>query len=214
MVRTLAIIAGYNEEKRIGNVVKGAGKYVDRVIVIDDGSTDRTSKVAKSCGAMVIRQLPNQGVGAATARGIRHALRMRPEKILILDADGQHKPEYIPQFIAALGDADYVYGRRDLSNYPFNRKIGNFGLTLLSNLLCPTGIKDTECGYRAFKYHVAKNLRLSSKRYEREMDFIWNVWKNKWKVAEIKIVVPVFHPKRAIMRGLHNFWWLFKRRMS
>jgi hypothetical protein len=73
---------------------------------------------------------------------------------------------------------------------------------------------DTECGYRAFSLSAAKKLDLKSEKYEIEMDFAFNVWKNNFKVKQIRIEVPIFHSKTAIGRGFRNFSFLLKRRMS
>lgn len=215
MPRTVALIAAYNEEGRIRPVLAGTKKFVDRVIVIDDGSTDRTAAIATAAGAKVLRLKRNVGKGGALRAGLKLALDLRPDVMIFLDADGQHDPKHIPRFLEKLrGDVKYVYGRRDLSNYPMNRKIGNWGLTFLTNLLCPTGIRDTECGYRAIAADAVKKLDMRAERYAVEMDFAYFVWKNGLKVDSIDIKQPVFHPKAAVSRGFRNFFWLLKRRFG
>lgn len=212
-MKTVALIAAYREEKRIGNVIKQTKKYVDNIIVVDDGSDDKTREVAKRAGAEVIRYEKNRGKGYATKIGLVKARSLKPEIIILLDADGQHDPKYIPSFIDAIKNgADYVYGKRNLHNYPFNRKIGNWSLIILTNLLCPTKIRDIESGYRAFTYQVAKKLVLRSERYELEMDFAYEAWRNKLKISYVEIKVPHYYPKPAIIRGLENFFYLVKRR--
>jgi glycosyltransferase involved in cell wall biosynthesis len=214
-MKVMAVIPAYNEEKRIRDTVLKTRKYVDKVIVVDDGSVDKTTSIAKKAGAEVIRYEPNQGVCNATKVGLKKAISLKPDIIVFLDADGQHNPRYIPYFIEAIENgADYVCGKRDLSRYPFNRKIGNFGLTFLTNLLCPTGIMDTECGYRALKLSAAKKLDLKLRGYGREMDFSYNVWKNNFKVKQIKLDARDFRPKSAIKRGFKNFFYLLKRRLD
>jgi len=213
--KVIVIIPAYNEEKKIGNVVKYVKRFVDRVIVVDDGSVDRTAEMAKKAGANVIRNVKNQGVDYASRIGLENAIRMRPDTILFVDADGQLDPKYIPRFLKAIEDgADYVAGWRDLSNYPLDRKIGNWGLTKLSNIFCPIGIHDTECGYRAMTLEAAKKIKLIGNKYEREMDFVCEIWKNKFKVKEVKIKVPVFYSKPAIKRGIKNFLFLLKKRFN
>jgi len=213
--KVIAVLPAYNEEKRIRNTVLKTKKYADKVIVVDDGSLDKTSLIAKKAGAEVIRYEHNQGVCNATRVGLKRAISLKPEIIIFLDADGQHDPKYIPYFVEAIENgADYVCGKRDLSRYPFNRKIGNLGLTLLTNILCPTGIMDTECGYRALKLSAAKKLVLKASGYGREMDFAYNVWKNKLKIKQIKLGADKFHPKSAIGRGFKNFFYLIKRRLD
>jgi glycosyltransferase involved in cell wall biosynthesis len=212
-MKIVAVIPAFNEEKRVGNVIKKTKKYVDKVIVVDDGSKDKTAEVSKKAGAEIIRYEKNRGKGYAIRLGLKRAISLKPGIIIFLDADGQHNPDYIPYFIKAIEDgADYVCGYRDLSKYPFNRKIGNWGLKVLTNLLCPTGIMDTECGFRAFNLKAAKKLNLKSERYEMEMNFAFNAWKNKFKIKQIRIEVPVFHSKTAIKRGFKNFFYLLKMR--
>ena len=213
--KVIAVISAYMEEKRITDVIKKTKKYVDRVMVVDDGSHDKTSEVSRRAGAEVIRYENNQGVGYATKIGLIKAIEEKPYIILFLDADGQHDPSYIPEFIEKINQGfDYVYGRRDLSNYPMDRKIGNWGLQFLTNIFCPTGIRDTESGYRALSLEAAKKVRLVGKRYEREMDFAYNVWKNGLRVSYVSIKVPKFHPKFAIIRGFKNFFFLLRRRFN
>ncbi len=221
--KIIAIIPAYNEEKtgKISSVIRKTKKYVKNVIVVDDGSTDNTSKVAKRAGAKVIRYKMNQGILYATYLGIKEALKDKADIIVILDADGQHDPKYILEFISKIREGyDYVYGKRNIENYPLNRKIGNFGLTFLANFFCPTGISDTECGYRAFSRKAARKIKLyyklrsdrRPKGYEREMNFIYEVWRNKLKVDRIVLAQTVFHPKKAVARGFKNFFWLLKKR--
>jgi glycosyltransferase involved in cell wall biosynthesis len=214
-MKSVALMTAFNEGKRIKPIILKAKKHVDKVIVVDDGSTDNTCSVSKKAGATVIRYSVNMGKGYALRIGLKKALTLKPGIIVFLDADGQHKPEYIPQFIEAIKKgADYVYGKRNLSKYPFSRKLGNFGLTLLTNLLCPTGIMDTECGFRALTSKSAKKLSLKADSYGIEMDFAYSAWKNKFKISKVKIEVPVFHPKSAFARGFSNFSYLLYRRFN
>ncbi|MDH4130017.1 MAG: glycosyltransferase family 2 protein, partial [Spirochaetota bacterium] len=185
----------------------------DNIIVVDDGSKDRTKEIAKKAGAKVIRYGKNKGVDYASRIGLEGVIKMKSDIILFIDADGQLDPKYIPEFIKAIENgAEYVSGWRDLSNYPLDRKIGNWGLTKLTNIFCPTGLHDTECGFRAMSIETAKKIKLIGNRYEREMDFAYEIWRNKLKVKEIKIKVPVFYSKSAIKRGFNNFLFLLKRR--
>src|SRR3990172_8275621 len=97
--KTVVVIPAFNEETRIGKTVLGVAKYADRIIVVDDGSLDQTSSVAKSSGAHVVRYRPNRGMGNAIRLGLERAIGLNPEVIVLMDADGQHDPNYIPQFV-------------------------------------------------------------------------------------------------------------------
>ena len=213
--KVIAIIPALNEEKTIGKVIKVVKKFVDDVIVIDDGSKDKTAEISKKAGARVIKFEKNRGVDYASRIGLENAIKMKPNIILFTDADGQLDPRYIPEFINSIkSGADYVAGWRDLSSYPLDRRIGNWGLTKLSNILCHTGLHDIECGFRAMSINAARKIKLKGIGYEREMDFAYEVWRNKIKVKEVKIKVPIFYPKSAIKRGFKNFFFLLKRRFN
>jgi glycosyltransferase involved in cell wall biosynthesis len=211
--KVVAVIPAYNEAKRIRETIIGTKKFVDKIIVVDDGSPDGTAKVAKAAGVQVMVHDVNRGKGAAIRTAFNEVFKLRPEIIVLIDADGQHDPKYIPYFIDAIRKgADYVCGRRDLSSYPLNRKIGNLCLTILTNLFCPTGIMDTEGGFRALTLSAARKMELKADRYGIEMDFAYSVWKNKLRVKQIQVYAPVFYSKAAIGRGFRNFFYLVRRR--
>ena len=115
-MKTLIIIPAYNEELTIGSVVALARKYGD-VLVVDDGSADRTSEIARNAGAFVIKHETNMGKGAALRTGFEYALSMDYKIVVTLDADGQHNPDEIPVLLEPIvnGKADLVIGSRYLN---------------------------------------------------------------------------------------------------
>jgi len=217
-MRVIAVLPARNEAPRIGKVIAGIKRTraVDRIIVVDDASSDETAKVARKAGAQVIRLAKHGGVGAATRAGLAAALRLNPQAIIFIDADGQHDPRYIPQFLKRINEGyDFVIGRRDLSHYPLKKRFGNFMLHGLAELLAPTGIKDPECGFRMITAEAARKLDLRANKYNICMDFVYNAWKNKFKVAQVRINVPVYYKMKGtkIRTGIANFWWLLRRRV-
>ncbi|HET6407289.1 MAG TPA: glycosyltransferase family 2 protein, partial [Chthoniobacteraceae bacterium] len=131
-----ALIPCYFEERNIRDVAGRTRGQLETVLVVDDGSTDRTFAEARDAGVEVIRHEKNLGKGAAIKTGLRE-LTLRPsvEWILILDGDGQHLPEEIPNFFAAANahEASMVVGNRmsDTRKMPFVRKLTNLTMSVL-----------------------------------------------------------------------------------
>ena len=149
----IACIPAYNEEKTIAKVVLQTKKYVDKVLVCDDGSTDMTSEIAESLGAIVVRHEKNLGKGAALRSFFAAGQKVGAEVLVTLDGDDQHDPEEIPKLVEPIlrGDADMVIGCR----FPFNdsiqarRRWGNHVLNFFTNLSAG-GARDTQSGFRAY----------------------------------------------------------------
>ena len=126
-----ALLPAYNEEVSIGSVVLRTRKYADRVVVIDDGSSDRTSEVAALAGAVVLRHAKNQGKGAALKTGFES---LNGDAVIVtIDTDGQHDPADIPRLVDPIlrGEADMVNGSRYLNgnkkDTPLYRRLGQSG---------------------------------------------------------------------------------------
>ncbi len=125
----IALIPAWNEERFIGDVVRGALKYVP-VVVIDDGSTDRTAQVAEEAGAEVVRHKVNSGKGVALNTGFDHAVARGVDAAITLDADGQHDPDEIPLFIEAFRGRERPHHRQarfltDAGEEPIRQSCGH-----------------------------------------------------------------------------------------
>ena len=130
----IALIPAYNESQHISQVVRQALKYLP-VLVVDDGSQDSTALDAETAGAEVLRQVPNQGKGAALINGFRLAVQRGYDAIVMLDADGQHDPDEIPAFLKAFADShpDLIVGQRQFRYMPRLRRTTNtFGTWVFS----------------------------------------------------------------------------------
>jgi glycosyltransferase involved in cell wall biosynthesis len=145
----LALIPGYQEGPRIAAVVEGARAHLP-VVVIDDGSTDDTAARAEAAGAIVLRQHPNAGKGAAIRMGFRNALERGALAVVTLDADGQHDPAEIPTFLAAFesGKPELIIGRRDFSSMPFVRRLSNTLGGWIFSAAVGRRVADNQSGYR------------------------------------------------------------------
>jgi glycosyltransferase involved in cell wall biosynthesis len=142
------VIPAFNEEEAIGAVVEGvrqAGGWLE-VLVVDDGSTDRTAESAEGAGARVVRHPYNKGNGAAVKTGIREA---RGEVVVLMDGDGQHDPAEIHRLIAPLGIHDMVIGARSARDQAWTRALGNAVFNALASWLAARSIPDLTSGFRA-----------------------------------------------------------------
>lgn len=187
-----AVIPAYNEERFIASVVLQTRHHAQHVIVVDDGSRDRTAQLAEAAGATVIRHPRNAGKAAALSSGFCAALKLEPRVLVCLDADAQHEPAEIPQVIQPIleGQADVVIGSRFLttkSDIPVWRQVGQHTLTALTNSMSGTRVTDSQSGFRAFSPAAVKALRLNSQglSVESEMQFLFEP--AGLRVAEVPI---------------------------
>jgi glycosyltransferase involved in cell wall biosynthesis len=174
VTQILALIPAYNESSRIASVVTGARVHLP-VWVVDDGSTDDTAARAEEAGARVLRQVANQGKGAALRSGFRRALADGCEAVLTLDADGQHDPAEIPKFLQAYADrhADLIIGARDFRQIPPVRRIANtLGRWSLSWAL-GRPVRDNQSGYRLISRRLVEVVLTSQEHgFEFEVEMI------------------------------------------
>ena len=206
---TVALIPAYNEEGRVGAVVREAKKYVDLVIVADDGSADNTAKEAEEAGAVVIRHPQNMGKGAAVATLIKAALAADAKYAVLLDADGQHDPADIPKFLQALkSGADHAVGNRfPHTKMPTIRRLGYKALALLHRILIAK-LNDPFNGYRAFTQRALEKLFQDfDPAYGIETEI--NLRMSRLRTKEIVINVK-YHRESSkemfILQGLNIFW--------
>jgi len=177
----IVAIPCFNEELFIGSVVLKTKDYVDRVVVIDDGSTDKTAMVAEKAGAIVISHDSNKGKGAAVSSAVEYANKTGCKVLVLLDGDGQHEPAYIPSLIKPVIEdrADMVVGSRYMhvkSSIPGYRTWGHRVLTLFTNLGSRVRLTDSQSGLRAFspKAMQAFSFVEQGLSVESEMQFLAN----------------------------------------
>lgn len=157
----------FNEESYIAKTIIGCRKYVDKIIVVDDGSTDVTAEIAEVLGATVIRHPKNMGYGAAVQTIFKTAREMNADAMVIIDSDGQHNPEEIPKLMEPIisGKADMVIGSRylngDRKKTSVYRRLGQIVLDRATNLNSGLHFTDTQSGFRAFAAHTAPVFRFS-----------------------------------------------------
>jgi len=150
------VIPAYNEEKTVGEVTREVRQSLPdaRILVVDDGSTDATARVAREAGADVISHPLNKGNGAAVKTALR---AISGGRVAILDGDGQHDPRDLGRLIAGLDDFDLVVGARSFANDNGSllRNLGNILLRRLATFLAEQAIPDLTSGLRAFRHNIA-----------------------------------------------------------
>ena len=145
------------------------------MLVVDDGSRDDTAAKAEAAGAVVLRQVPNQGKGAALRAGFRWALEQGKTAVVTLDADGQHDPAEIPSFLEAHAakNCDLIIGERDFSHMPFVRKLSNAIGRRVFSWAMGRHIPDNQSGYRLLSRRLMEALLQSPEQgFEFEMEMI------------------------------------------
>ncbi len=185
----VALIPAYNADRFVGDVVRRAKTHVP-VVVVNDGSKDRTLAEATAAGATVIDQQPNQGKGAALQRGFRAALDEGVAAVITLDADGQHDPDEIPLFVEkfrATG-ADLIIGERDFSRMPLVRRLSNTVGRRAFSWAMGRRVNDNQSGYRLLSRRLMEGVLASGERgFEFEMDMIVVAVKRGWRIEGVPI---------------------------
>ncbi|MEM5830979.1 MAG: glycosyltransferase family 2 protein [Candidatus Aenigmatarchaeota archaeon] len=201
----VAIVPAFNEEKTIDEVVKRLKKLNFEVIVVDDGSRDKTYEIAKKSGAIVIKHKKNKGKGFAIKTGIEYVIENLPNTkyIILIDADLQHLPEEAPRLIKKLEEGyDLVKGYRSWKDVPFRHKLGNYFWSFLFFLFFGKYIRDLGNGYIAMKFEAAKILRkVLSGGYIIEAKILKECIKNNLKLGFVPVTVK-YYRKSRILRGI------------
>lgn len=177
----LAILPAFNESSRIGPVIKSCLRFVDKVVVIDDGSQDETQKVSEAAGAVVVRHAQNRGKGAAIRTAFETFAADSLPWLVLLDSDGQHDPADIPMLYdsAQRGSFDLVLGNRmrDTRRMPWVRIATNRFMSWLISRIAGQPMPDTQCGYRLFSRRLLGSLDLNftTTHYDLESEILFQV---------------------------------------
>ena len=193
MKNIAALIPAYNASGTIGAVVSGVAAYLPlaNTFVVDDGSIDKTSFEAVSAGARVLKHTANRGKGAALRTGLDFVLQASFDAVITLDADLQHPPDYIPQFIElyAKETFDVIIGSRlhNVKGMPLHRLLSNTVTTFLVNARTSRRIGDSQSGYRLIDRRVLEAFRITSNGFEAETEFLIKAASHGFRFGSIPI---------------------------
>jgi len=208
----VVLIPAYNEELTISMVVMLSKRYSDHVIVIDDGSSDRTRELATEAGAEVISHSVNKGKAAALMTGFARARELNPKVTIMIDADGQMDPSLIPVVSAPVlqGAADLVIGSRYIgrngTDTPKHRRVGQKILNRATTLGASVNVTDSQSGYRALSSRALNNTNFNSDRFNIESEMIAYFSEIGLTITEVPVTVrydvPNGHKQKPLEHGL------------
>jgi glycosyltransferase involved in cell wall biosynthesis len=207
---TAAVIPAYNEAKHLGDVVRRARAELDHVLVVDDGSTDETAAQAQAAGAELIVHPENRGKGESIKAGLRYWLERDFTWVVILDADGQHRPEEIDRMLSAAEStgALLLVGNRmnDVSSMPLVRQRVNRYMSEKISRVCGQQIPDTQCGFRMIHRDLIPIVLTGTNRFDYETEMLILASRKNFRIGSVPITtvysdeVSSIHPVRDTLR--------------
>ncbi|MDD2353972.1 MAG: glycosyltransferase family 2 protein [Patescibacteria group bacterium] len=197
-MKIFCIIPAYNEEKNIASVITRVKPFVDRIVVVNDCSVDKTAEIVRDCDATLISHPINRGQGAALQTGNEYALTQGADIIIHFDADNQFQAEEIPEVIAPLlaNQADAVLGSRFLSkqsNLPaFKKNIIMPLARTVNRLFFNIKLSDPQSGFRALNRKAAQKIKIQQDGMAHCSEIMHQLFAHKLRVSEIPITV-IYH---------------------
>ncbi len=193
-VNLIVLVPAYREELTIAMVVMLSKQHADKVIVVDDGSPDRTAEIASMAGAEVLRLEKNQGKAGALNSGFDYCLQYNPRCVVMIDGDGQMDPAQIPIVARPVleGKADLVIGSRfigEKAEIPKHRVFGQKMLNKATNIGSDVKVTDSQSGYRALSRKALENLDFDSESYNIESDMIAHFASRGLRIIEVPVTV-------------------------
>lgn len=189
------VVPAFNEEKTVSQIIEGIADEGYNVILVDDGSRDKTldlaieSKKKYPNQIFVVSHVINRGLGAALKTGMIVALNKGAKYIVTFDADGQHEIKDIPKVCKPLqdGEADVVIGARPFEDMPISKSFANIIMNSLTLLFYGRNVKDSQSGLRAFTAHAADVINIVSRGYGVSSEFIKEISDKNLRLSEVTI---------------------------
>lgn len=222
MKKIVVIIPAYNAGLTIGKLINHILKFTNRedIVVINDGSDDKTFELAYRAGVVVLKHGRNKGKGEALKTGFRYALEKNYQALITMDADLQHDPQSIPDLT---GKSENFPGiiigtrNRNLKNMPFARWLTNNLTSTIVSILCGQSVRDSQSGYRLIPIGVLKKVKLESKKYDLESEILIKASRKGVKIDQVPIktiygegrslINPWIDTGRFIKLMWRSLWW-------
>ena len=200
------LLPAYNEEKNIGKILRNAKSHFPRaiIVVVDDGSKDKTAKIAAKEGAVVIKHQKNLGKGEALKTGFEFFRKIKDvEYVIVADSDGQYLIEDGKKLLEVLkaGKADFVMGRREWKDVPFPHRLGNFVWRNAFNLMFGTHLKDTNCGFVGLNRKALERIENTGGGYIIENSLLIEALKKGLRIEQVPVRV-VYKNVSKLLRGI------------
>lgn len=210
-MRLLTAIPVHNEEKYLEEVLAEVTRYAENVLVVDDGSTDRTPELLRGfAGVQVIRHPRNLGYGAGLRTAFRHTLEAGFDALVTLDCDGQHEPRRIPDLAARLADADIVSGSRYLEVFdpgqkpPEERRRINVEVTRWLNECLGLNLTDAFCGFKAYRRSAVERFDITDDGYAMPLQVWVQAVQHGMTIVEEPVPLIYLDEARAFGGALDN----------
>jgi len=214
-----ALIPAFNACQTLPNLLLQVKKHLPNILVVDDGSTDNTAEVARQAGATVIRLEKNKGKGNALRTGFKAALESGSTAVLTLDADGQHAPEKIPEFLKLASPDAFIIGWREahLEKMPFPRILSNQITSSMLSMLTGTKLRDSQSGYRLIGREILSKVKLETDHFETESELLLKAARLGYLPQFLSIPTrydgersfmrPALDTARFVYLLWKSFWW-------
>jgi glycosyltransferase involved in cell wall biosynthesis len=211
-MKVCCIIPAYQESRAIDQVIRIAQKYCTHVVVVDDGSTDNTAKIAQDNGATVLRHPTNLGKGAALRTGFDYTVKKQYDVMITLDGDLQHNPHSIPRFLDKIKQGyDLIVGSRyqtQSEDMPFARKLSNLITTTVLRVFFKVPVTDSQSGYRAFKRRVLETIPVRDNGFAAETEILIDAQRAGFLISEVPIATSYGDEESKIRAGRDISRWL------
>lgn len=212
-IKVCIVIPAYNEAKVIKSVIKqiflqtNSSKFDYSIVVVNDGSTDKTTEEVRSGGAKVITHILNFGAGGATATGLSYANQNNFDYAVTMDADGQHLPSDVLKGVSLAheSDVDLLIGSRLINTEGMSRVkiLGNRGLSFITKVLFGINVTDSQSGLRIFSKRALNELRWKTSGYEFCSEMLWRAKQIKLSISEYPI--QAIYTEYSKAKGQNNW---------